>query len=202
MHQNVITDEFAQFERWKGKKVLEIGCGHGTESINFARHGALLTVIDVSRKGLALSRQQIEEQGLTARFYQGTVEHIDRIVPVEEYDLIYAFGAVHHAPNPHRAIDKITRYMGPQSELRLMLNSRWCLKTGKARNVSPFTHTFSTAEIKKGLLKGLSVRSLRKDHIVPYAWYLRWLPAPVFRLVRQLLGWHTFVVAMKGDSAR
>ena len=202
MHHNIITDDFAQFERWKGKKVLEIGCGAGTEAINFAHHGAQVTVIDVSRKGIALSKQQIEEQGLTARFYQGTIEHIDRIVPVEEYDLIYAFGAVHHAPNPHRVIDKITRYMGPQSELRLMLNSRWCLKTGKARDVSPFTHTFTTTEIKKSLLKGLSIRSVRKDHIIPYAWYLRWLPAPVFRMVRRWLGWHTFVVATKGESGR
>ena len=31
---------FAQFERWRGKKVLEIGCGIGTDTTNFARHGA------------------------------------------------------------------------------------------------------------------------------------------------------------------
>jgi 2-polyprenyl-3-methyl-5-hydroxy-6-metoxy-1,4-benzoquinol methylase len=30
---------FAEFERWRGKKVLEIGCGIGTDTINFARCG-------------------------------------------------------------------------------------------------------------------------------------------------------------------
>ncbi len=41
---------FAQFERWRGKKVLEIGCGIGTDTINFARHGADVTAIELSEK--------------------------------------------------------------------------------------------------------------------------------------------------------
>ncbi|PIY96182.1 class I SAM-dependent methyltransferase, partial [Candidatus Jorgensenbacteria bacterium CG_4_10_14_0_8_um_filter_39_13] len=39
--------QFAQFEKWKGKNVLEIGCGIGTDSINFAKNGADLTVVEL-----------------------------------------------------------------------------------------------------------------------------------------------------------
>ena len=44
---------FADFERWRGKRVLEVGCGIGTDSINFARAGAELTAVDLSPESLA-----------------------------------------------------------------------------------------------------------------------------------------------------
>lgn len=39
--------EFAQFRRWDGKKVLEVGCGIGTDTINFARHDPTVTAVDL-----------------------------------------------------------------------------------------------------------------------------------------------------------
>src|ERR1700740_3526157 len=47
---------FAQFDRWRGKKVVEIGCGIGTDTINFARGGAQVTSVDLSEKSLELAR--------------------------------------------------------------------------------------------------------------------------------------------------
>jgi 2-polyprenyl-3-methyl-5-hydroxy-6-metoxy-1,4-benzoquinol methylase len=48
---------FAQFERWRGKKVLEIGCGIGTDTINFARSGALVTAVELSEQSLGVAPQ-------------------------------------------------------------------------------------------------------------------------------------------------
>ena len=52
--------EFADFSRWEGKKVLEIGCGLGTEAINFARHGADYTGTDLSIESLTLAQNRFK----------------------------------------------------------------------------------------------------------------------------------------------
>src|SRR5438270_302732 len=83
---------FADFARWRGKKVLEIGCGIGTDSINFARAGADITVVDLSRESLDVCRKRFDVFGLKAEFYEGDAEHLSEFVPVEKYDLIYSFG--------------------------------------------------------------------------------------------------------------
>lgn len=49
---------FSKFERWSGKKVLEIGCGIGTAAINFARFGADYTGVELSSKSLELTQQR------------------------------------------------------------------------------------------------------------------------------------------------
>src|SRR6516225_4034640 len=74
---------FAEFERWRGKKVLEIGCGIGTDTINFARNGAKVTTVDLSDKSLQLAQQRIGVYGLQeqVQFYCGNAEELSLFVP-------------------------------------------------------------------------------------------------------------------------
>lgn len=119
---------FAQFEKWKGKKVLEIGCGIGTDSINFARFGADITVVDISEESLKICMKRFELYGMNARFYCCNAEQLSSVVPVQEYDLIYSFGVIHHTPRPEKVFEEIRKYCGRQTELRIMLYSKWSWK--------------------------------------------------------------------------
>lgn len=119
---------FAQFDRWKGKKVLELGCGIGTDAVNFAREGADYTGVELSPKSLELTMKRFEVYGLKGRFYLGNAEELSKFVPVEHYDLIYSFGVIHHTPHPEKVFEEIKKYCKPDTEIRVMLYSKWSWK--------------------------------------------------------------------------
>ena len=180
---------FADFERWRGKKVLEIGCGLGTDSINFARAGADITVVDLSGESLDLCKKRFEVFDLKAKFYEGNAERLSDFVPVEKYDLIYSFGVIHHTPHPERVMEQLERYCKPDTELRLMLYTKWSWKVlwiifgyghgaiwrsdelvrkySEAQEGSPVTFYYSFRGVR-WLLRDYDVVELHKDHIFPY----------------------------------
>jgi hypothetical protein len=51
--------EYAQFERARGKKLLEIGVGAGTDFINWVRHGAIATGVDLTQHGISLTKERL-----------------------------------------------------------------------------------------------------------------------------------------------
>lgn len=182
---------FAEFEKWKGKKVLEIGCGIGTDTINFARAGAQVTAVDLSTESLALAKQRAEVFGFdNITFYQANAEQLSDYVPVERYDLVYSFGVIHHTPHPEKVIEQIHMYMDKDSIFKIMVYYRtswkvfWMqLKYGKktgetldeliaryseAETGCPVTYSY-TNDTVRDFLKGFEIIDTKIDHIFPYS---------------------------------
>lgn len=182
---------FAEFEKWAGKKVLEIGCGIGTDTMNFARHGASVTSVDLSEVSIELARKRAEVFGLQdqIKFYHGNAEELSAFVPVQEYDLVYSFGVIHHTPHPERVIEEIRKYVRPGSTVKIMVYHRyswkvlWIILTeGKgrfwriddlvARNSEaqtgcPVTYSYTRRDVPQ-FLRGFQVERIEVDHIFPY----------------------------------
>ena len=100
---------FAEFEKWRGKKVLEIGCGIGTDTMNFARAGADVTAVDLSVESINLARKRAEVFGLSDRieFYEADAENLGDFIPAQKYDLVYSFGVIHHSPHPEKIVEQV-----------------------------------------------------------------------------------------------
>jgi len=206
---------FSEFEKWKGKKVLEIGCGLGTAAVSFARAGADYTAIELSDESLKLAQQRFEVFGLKGRFYSGNAEDLSRVVPVERYDLVYSFGVIHHAPHPEKIVSEVKQYLGPESEFRLMLYSKQSWKNimieagfdqPEAQSGCPIAFTYTPDEVRT-LLAGYEILDLHQDHIFPYViekyvrheyefqpWF-KAMPPEMFRALERALGWHTLIRA-------
>lgn len=183
---------FADFKKWKGKKVLEIGCGIGTDTMNFARAGAEVTAVDLSVESLKIAKHRAEIFGLSDKitFYNANAEELSKTVPPQKYDLIYSFGVIHHTPHPERVIEEISKHFADEnSTLKIMVYNRYSLKSlrivltegkgkfwqtekliathSEAQTGCPVTYTYNRKSIKK-LLSGYEIKERIVDHIFPY----------------------------------
>lgn len=137
---------FAQFERWEGKRMLEIGCGAGTDHLQFARAGADAWAIDMSGRSAGLTRQRLRTFGLRDdRVLIGDAENLP--FPSDTFDLVYSWGVLHHSPDTPRTVREVHRVLRPGGEIRIM-----------------FYHRFSLVSLqfylKFGLLRGRPFRSI------------------------------------------
>ena len=113
---------FAEFERWRGRDVLEVGCGIGTDTVRFARAGARVVGIDLTQAAVELANAWLEQEGLAGRALQADAE----LLPFEDasFDLVYSWGVLHHTPDTARAISEVRRVLRREGEARIMLYNR------------------------------------------------------------------------------
>ena len=184
---------FAQFERWRGQRVLEVGCGIGTDTINFARAGADVTAVELSNESLRIAAQRADVMGVgdRIRFVQANAEELTAALDDEPYDLVYSFGVVHHTPRPEQALAEMRALAAPGGTLKLMIYHRRSWKVlsivagqghgrfwhtdelvaenSEAQTGCPVTFTYTRREARELVERsGFRLRELRVEHVFPY----------------------------------
>lgn len=139
---------FAQFTRYHGKRVLEIGVGAGTDFLQWVRAGADTFGVDLTEAAIEMTSRRLAEYGLKC--------HELRVADAENlpfadgfFDLVYSWGVLHHTPDTVRAIEEIIRVTRPGGTIKLMLYNRRSLVGVKQW-------------IQHALLKGKPFQSLTK----------------------------------------
>jgi 2-polyprenyl-3-methyl-5-hydroxy-6-metoxy-1,4-benzoquinol methylase len=184
---------FADFGRWKGKRVLEIGCGIGTDTINFARAGAEVVACDLSGESIRLARQRAEIFGVADRvtFVKTDAETMAGVPEDPKFDLVYSFGVVHHTPHPGLVLEQARRRQALGGQLKVMVYNRHSWKVAgiiigygkgqfwkadrliadhsEAQTGCPVTFSYTKRNVRDLVSPaGYRVNATFVDHIFPY----------------------------------
>lgn len=115
---------FFSTEEVQGKTILDSGCGTGIFSIIFANHGAgKVTGIDISEGSLGTARGLAEKFKLDNAFFERQ-DMLDLPYNNDTFDIVWAWGTVHHTTDPYRAIDELSRVLKPGGAILLAVYTR------------------------------------------------------------------------------
>ncbi len=112
----------AGYDRWSGQKVLDIGCGLGTDTSRFASHGADVTGIDISRRAIELTKKNFGWRGLPGHFQVMNGEALE--FTDNAFDFVYCHTVLHFTPSPEKMVREIHRVLKPGGRALLMTINR------------------------------------------------------------------------------
>lgn len=206
------TKEFPEFERWEGKRVLEIGCGIGTDAVNFSRCGADYTGIELSDESAKLARSRLDAYRLDGEIIVGNAEELDTLVGNQKFDLIYSMGVIHHSSNPRSIAAHLPNHLNEGGELKVMLYAKNSWKNilieqdmaqpeAQAKCPQAVTYLFDEVsnlfeefalDIKQDFIFPWKIPEYKNKILVKEPWFEA-MPDEMFRAVEKRLGWHLLI---------
>ena len=110
------------YKGYPEKKILDVGCGLGTDLSYFAAGGAEVIGIDISSTAIDLSRKNFNQRDLSARFMKMDGEKMS--FASNSFDFIYCHTVLHFTPNPEAMVKEIHRVLKPGGCAFLMTINR------------------------------------------------------------------------------
>ena len=118
---------FAQFTRYHGKRVLEVGFGAGTDFIQWLRAGAIASGVDLTEEALANLSHRIQVYNLPQPENLKVADAENLPFASNTFDLGYSWGVLHHTPNTEKGLAELVRVVRPGGEIKIMLYNRHSL---------------------------------------------------------------------------
>lgn len=100
-----ISQAFEELYPCKGKRILDMGCGDGTYTLELARAGATVLGIDPAESAVEAARKKAHAAGVdNVRFETGDIYALNI---KEHFDCTVLRGVLHHLPDPGLAIKQL-----------------------------------------------------------------------------------------------
>lgn len=139
----------------KGKRVLDFGCGTGSNSLLLARRGASVCGIDISYDLLAIARQRLERARTPLQAHFVVASAHDLPLESESFDLVFGIAVLHHldlrlvSAEVHRVLKPGGRaiFQEPVRNSKLIEFGRKLLPARD--DVSPFEHPLTSAQLQE-----------------------------------------------------
>jgi len=143
------------FDGYRGRSVLEVGCGAGVDLARFAKGGAQVTGVDLSSSAIDLARANFAQQGLEGRFDVADGERLP--FANNSFDLVFAHGVVQYTANPQQLVEECHRVLKPGGEAVFQVYNRisWLNALSKLMKVplehddAPVILKFSIGEFRR-----------------------------------------------------
>lgn len=142
------------FNAWKGKDVLDVGCGAGVEVVRFAKGGARIVGVDIAASAVALTKANLAQQGQSARVDVADGEKLP--FANNSFDFVYAHGVVQYTNNDRALVEECRRVLRPGGLAMFQVYNRisWLnalskvMKTPLEHEDAPVLKRYSISELR------------------------------------------------------
>ena len=201
-------------ERFGGKRVLEVGCGIGTDLVRIARAGGSVTGVDLAETSIDLAKRNFAAQGLPADLRVMNGEELE--FSDDAFDVVYAHGVLQYTASASTMVDELHRVLRSGGELIAMVYNRYSwlnalstvMKVELEHEDAPVLNKYSIFEVRRLFRRFVNVRTVPDRLPVRSRIHHGWkgevynevfvracdlLPKAVLRPV----GWHIMIYAGK-----
>lgn len=214
--------KFADFKKYNKKNVLEIGCGIGTDAIEFIKNGAKYIGIDYSDESIKICKRRVEILKLTNKnpfFIVDNCEELKKIKKLKKkFHLIYSFGVLHHTENMQKAFNQIYEIADKSTEIKIMLYAKNSYKKFllndtdyryEAQKGCPVVYTVSDDDVDNLVKNKFKIIKKYQDFIFPYKIkpykdnkfikidHFKVMPKKIFNLLQKNIGEHMMLKLKK-----